>query len=73
MMVASFNVNPGATIISCYCPTNVSDETELIAFYDVLSSFVRSIPKHNVLVIGEDMNAPPQKKTETTYSAYTTR
>ena len=57
MMVATFNGNLSATIISCYSPTNVSEETELIAFYDELSSLVRSIPKHNVLVIGGDMNA----------------
>ena len=57
MMVATFNGNPRATIISCYSPTNVSEVTELIAFYDELSSLVSSIPKHNVLVIGGDMNA----------------
>ena len=57
MMVATFNGNPRATIISYYNPSNVSEETELIAFYDELSSLVRSIPKHNVLVIGRDMNA----------------
>ena len=57
MMVAIFNGNPRATIISCYSPTNVSEETDLITFYDELSSLVRSIPKHNILVIGGDMNA----------------
>ena len=57
MMVATFNGNPRATIISCYGPTNVSEETELIVFYDELSSLVCSIPKCNVLVIGGDMNA----------------
>ena len=57
MMVATFNDNPRATIISYNSPTNVSEETELIAFYDELSSLVRSIPKHNVLVINGDMNA----------------
>ena len=57
MMVATFNGNPRATIISCYSPTNVSEETEHIAFYNELSSLVRSIPKHNVLVIGGDMNS----------------
>ena len=56
-MVATFNGNPSATIIFCGSPTNVSEETDLIAFYDELSSFTRSIPKHNVLVIGGDMNA----------------
>ena len=56
MMVATFNGNPRATIISCYSPTNVREDTELIAFYDELSSLVRSIPKHNILVIGGDIN-----------------
>ena len=54
MMVATFNGNPSATIISCYSPTNISEET---VFHDVLSSLVCSILKHNVLVIGRDMNA----------------
>ena len=57
MRVATFNGNPRAAIISCYSPTNVSEETELVVFYDELCSLVRSIPKQNVLVIGEDMNA----------------
>ena len=70
MMAATFNGNPRATIISCYSPTNVSEETELVAFYDELSSLVRSIPKHNVLVIGR---MPELGKTETTNTAYTTR
>ena len=55
-MAATFNGNPRATIISCYSPTNVSEETELVAFYDELSSLVRSIPKHSVLVIGKNRN-----------------
>ena len=57
MMAATSNDNPRATIISCYSPTNVSEETELVAFYDELSSLVSSIPKHNMLVIGGDMIA----------------
>ena len=32
MMLATFNGNRSATIVSCYSPTNVSEETELIAF-----------------------------------------
>ena len=59
-MVATFNGNPRETIISCYSPTNVSEETEPIAFYDELSSLERSILKHNVLVmnaqIGKNRN-----------------
>ena len=42
---------------SCYSPNNVNEETELVTFYEELSSLVRSIPKHNLLVIGGDMNA----------------
>ena len=70
MMVATFNGNPRATIISCYSPTNVSEETELIAFYDELSSLVRNIPKHNVLVIGGDMNAQIEKNGNHKYSRH---
>ena len=72
MMAATFNGNPRATIISCYSPTNVSEETELVTFYDELSSLVRSIPKHNMLVIGGDMN-DQIAKTGTTNTASTTR
>ena len=70
MMVATFKGNPRATIISCYSPTNVSEETELIAFYDELSSLVRNIPKHNVLVIGGDMNAQIRKNRNHKYSLH---
>ena len=67
-MTATFNGNPRITIISCYSPTNVSEETELDAFYDELSSLVRSIPKHSVLVIGGDMNAQIGKNGNNRYS-----
>ena len=72
MMVASFDGNSSATIISYNSPTNVSEETELIAFYDESFSLVRSIPRHNVLVIAGDMNAQIIK-TETQNSGYTFR
>ena len=67
MMAVTFNGNPRAAII-CYSPTNVSEETELVAFYDELSSVVRSIPKHIVLVIGGDMNAQIGKNGNNKYS-----
>ena len=51
MMVASFIGNRSAAII-CYSPTNVSKETDLIAYYNELSSLARSIPKHNFLING---------------------
>ena len=69
-MVATFNGNPSATIISCYRPTNVSEETELIAFYDELSSLIRSIPKHNVHVISGDMNDQIWKNGNHKFSLY---
>ena len=72
MMTATFNGNPRATIISCYSPTNVSEETELVAFYDELFSLVRSIPKRNVLVIGGDMNAQIGKNGNNKYSLHNT-
>ena len=71
-MVATFNGNPRATIISCYSPANVSEETELVAFYDKLSSLVRSIPKHNVLDIGGDMNVQIGKNGNSKYSLHST-
>ena len=69
MMAATFNCNPRATIISYYSPTNVS---ELFTFYDELSSLVRSIPKHNMLVIGGDMDAQIGKNGNNKYSLHNT-
>ena len=69
-MVATFNGNPRATIIFYFSPTNISEETELFAFYDELSSFVRSIPKQNVLGIGRDMNAQIGKNGNHKYSLH---
>ena len=69
-MAATFNGNPSATIISWYSPTNVSEETDLIAIYNELSSLVRSIPKHNVLVIGGDMNAQIGKNVNHKFSLH---
>ena len=57
-------------IISCYCPTNIREETELIIFYDELSSLVRSIPKHNVLIIGRDINAQIGKNVNHKFSLH---
>ena len=57
MMVATFDSNPNTIIITCYTTTNVSDKTDLIAFYNELSSLVCNIPKHNILITSGDMNA----------------
>ena len=70
MMVATFNDNPSTTIISCYSPTNVSEKTDLITFYDELSSLVHSIPKHNILIIGGDMNAQIGKNVNHKFSLH---
>ena len=50
MIVATFHGNPSTTIISSYSPTNFSYETDIIDFYNELSSLVRRIPKHNILL-----------------------
>ena len=60
-MVATSNSNPSTTIIYCYSPTNTSDETDLITFYNELSSLIRSILKYNVLIIKGGMNAQIDK------------
>ena len=69
MIVATFNGNPSATNI-CYSPSNVSEETDPIAFYNELSSLVHSIPKHNVLVTGGDMNAQMGKSLNNKFSLH---
>ena len=71
-MVATFNGNPSATIISCYSPTNVSEETDLNTFNNELSSLVCSIPKHNILLIGGDMNAQIGKNVNHKFSLHNT-
>ena len=68
-MVAVFNGNPSTTIISCYSPPNVSDETDLIAFYNKLSSLVRCIQRHNILISG-DMNAQIGKNVNNKFSLH---
>ena len=52
-----FKGNPQTTIITCYSPTKVSEETEVDTFYTQLTDTIREIPKHNVLIIGGDFNA----------------
>ena len=47
-MIATFNVNPQTTIISCYSPTNISDETEVKKFYQELISVTKQVSKHNL-------------------------
>ena len=70
-MVATFNDNSSATIISCYSPTNVREETDHFALYDELFSLVRYIPKHNVLVIGWELHAQIGNKLNHKFSLQT--
>ena len=60
-MIATFNGNPYTIIISCYSPTNVRDETNILTFYNNLSSLVHCILKYNVLIIAGGMNAQIDK------------
>ena len=55
MVCTTFNGNPCTTFVSYYSPTNAGDETDIPTFYDGLSAHAQHIPKHNVLIIGEDM------------------
>ena len=70
LMVATFNINPSATILSWYSPTYVSEGTDLITLYNELPSLVVSIPKHDVLVIGGDINAQISKNVNNKFSLH---
>ena len=54
IMVVTFSENPKTT---CYGSTNCSDKLEIKNFYHQLTDSIKIIPKHNVLIIGGDMNA----------------
>ena len=57
IITANFNGNPITTVVSCYSPTNVSDEDDFTVFFNNMSLFTRYVPKHNVLIIAGDFNA----------------
>ena len=57
ILIATLNRNPAATVISCYSPTNVSPVEEREEFYVNIAELTKKIPKHNVTLIGGDMNA----------------
>ena len=69
MMIAMYNGNPSTTIIFFYS-TNVHDETDLITFYNELSSLFCSISKHNVLIVTRDMNAQIGKNVNIKFSLH---
>ena len=57
MICATFKANRCKTIISCNSPTNASGETDITTIYNELFSFVRHIANHNILIIGDEVNA----------------
>ena len=57
IMLAEFESNLKMTIISCYSPTNMSEESEAKDFYKDLKGVTENIPAHNFLVIAGDFNA----------------
>ncbi|XP_066910499.1 uncharacterized protein [Clytia hemisphaerica] len=57
IIVAEFNSNPKTSFISCYSPTNVSDESLADDFYSSLSATLQNIPAHNFVVVAGDFNA----------------
>ena len=56
-MITTTNGDSQTTVISCYSPTNVSDEVEVERFFEELTLITRQIPKHNILIIGDELNA----------------
>ena len=54
---ALFKGNPKTLVILCYSPTNISDEKDVVEFYESLNQTVLHIPSHTCLVIGGDFNA----------------
>ena len=70
IVIANFSGNPSTTIISCYSPTNVADENDVIHFYEQLSSLVRYIPKHNVTIISGDFNAHLGQNEKSPFTMY---
>ena len=57
ILVAEFNSNPKVSFLTCYSPTNVSDEAVVDDFYSSLILTLRNIPAHNFLVVAGDFNA----------------
>ena len=72
IMAIHFQRNPHTNVMSCYSPTNMSDEQDTERFYTDLTYFIRHIPKHNVLIIGGDFNAHLGKYDRYKYSLHRT-
>ena len=61
MRVATFSGNPSTTVITCYSPINVCNESDLISFYNGLFFLVWNIFENNVLIIGGNINVQIDK------------
>ena len=48
--------NPQTTVISCYSPTNVTDEQESERLFTDLTTLTSQIPNNNILTIRGDFN-----------------
>ena len=57
-------------IVTCYSPTNASGEMDITTFYDRLSSLIQYIAKHNIIIIGGDMNVQIGKDENNKFSLY---
>ena len=44
IMVANFSGNPATTIICCYNPTNFSDDSDALEFYNTVSEVIKKLP-----------------------------
>ena len=55
IIIATFEGNPKTTIIVHYSPVEGDDEAE--QHYNQLSSAVKQVPKHDILIVLEDFNA----------------
>ena len=45
------------TIIACYAPTNEADDEEKDAFYNMLQSVTKDVPRHDIICVFGDLNA----------------
>lgn len=44
-------------LISCYAPTNVSDDAEKEEFYNILGECIKSVPRNHNIILAGDFNA----------------
>ena len=56
IIVATSTGDPKTTMVVCYSPTNVSEETQVREFYTELQDTIKKLPKHNVIIIAGDLN-----------------